>query len=60
MNEISDVQLSRHTVAHKILKQQLNRSCPLTFKTCEQFSVESDVSCDIYDKPQLAIFGRYL
>lgn len=57
---VSDLQLSHHTVEHRIsdistaIESQLHSDLQL----CEYFSVALDKSCDIQDKPQLAIFTR--
>ena len=59
---LSDVQLSRHTVERRIsdinlvIESQLHSD----FQACEYFSVALDESCDIQDKPQLAIFARFI
>ena len=59
---LSDVQLSRHTIDRRIsdinvvLESQLHSD----FQACEYFSVTSDESCDIQDKPQLAILARFI
>ena len=57
---VSDLQLSRHTVERRVsnismvIESQLH-SDPQTW---EYFTVALDESCDIQDKPQLAIFVR--
>ena len=57
---VADVQLSRHTVERRILdiytviESQLHSD----LQVCEYFNVALDESCDIQDKPQLAIFAR--
>ena len=59
---LSDVHLSCHIVEHRIfdinmaIKSQLHSD----FKACKYFSVASDESCDIQDKPRLAIFARFI
>ena len=57
---VADVQLSCHTVKHRIsdinavIESQLHSG----LQVCEYFSVALDESCEIQDKPQLAIFAR--
>lgn len=57
---VSEIQLSRHTVEHKIssinmaIKSQLHSD----LQACEYFSVALDESCGKEDEPQLAIFAR--
>lgn len=57
---VSDVQLSRHTVEHKIsdINTAIESQLHSDLQACEYFSVALDESCDIQDKPQLAIFAR--
>ena len=58
---LSDVQLSCHTVERRIsdvdivIESQLHSY----FQACD-FSVAFDESCDIQDKPQLAILARFI
>ena len=55
---ISDVQLSRHTVERRIsdISMSIKSKLHSDFQACEYFSIALDESCDIQDKPQLAIF----
>ncbi|XP_077593579.1 general transcription factor II-I repeat domain-containing protein 2A-like [Stigmatopora nigra] len=57
---VSDVQLSRHTVEHRIsdINTSIESQLHSDLQACEYFSVALDESCDIQDKPQLAIFVR--
>ena len=57
---VSDVQLSRHTVEHRIsdINTAIESQLHSELQACEYFSVALDESCDIQDKPQLAIFTR--
>ena len=57
---ILDVQMSRHTIERRISDINTNIQTQLHFdlQACEYFSVALDESCDIQDKPQLAIFVR--
>ena len=57
---VSDVQLSRHTVEHRIsdINTAIESQLHSELQACEYFSVALDESCDIQDKPQLAIFAR--
>lgn len=58
---VSDVQLSRHSVERRILDNTAVESqLHSDLQACEYFSVALDESCDIQDKPQLAIFARSL
>ena len=56
---ISDVQLSCHTVERRILDVNMTIESQLhsDFPACKYFSIALDESCDIQDKPQLAIFA---
>ena len=55
---ISDVQLSRHTVERRIsdISMPIKSKLHSDFQAYEYFSIALDESCDIQDKPQLAIF----
>ena len=57
---VSDVQLSRHTVERRIsdINTAIESQLHSDLQECEYFSVALDESCDIQDKPQLAIFAR--
>uniref|UniRef100_A0A669CIE2 SRCR domain-containing protein n=1 Tax=Oreochromis niloticus TaxID=8128 RepID=A0A669CIE2_ORENI len=57
---VSDVQLSRHTVEHRIsdINTAIESQLHSDLQACEYVSVALDESCDIQDKPQLAIFAR--
>ena len=59
---ISDVQLSRHTVERRIsdINMAIESQLHSDFQACEYFSIALDESCDIQDKPQLAIFARFI
>ena len=59
---ISDVQLSRHTVERRIsdINTAIESQLHADFQACEYFSFALDESCDIQDKPQLAIFARFI
>lgn len=56
----SDLQLSRHTVEHRIsdINTAIESQLHSDLQACEFFSVALDESCDIQDKPQLLIFAR--
>ncbi|XP_034397245.1 general transcription factor II-I repeat domain-containing protein 2A-like [Cyclopterus lumpus] len=57
---VSDVQLSRHSVKRRIsdINTAVESQLHSDLQACEYFSVALDESCDIQDKPQLAIFAR--
>ncbi|CAI5669575.1 unnamed protein product [Oreochromis niloticus] len=57
---VSDVQLSRHTVEHRIsdINTAIESQLHSDLQACEYFSVALDESWNIQDKPQLAIFAR--
>ncbi|KAL4008962.1 hypothetical protein ACER0C_002814 [Sarotherodon galilaeus] len=57
---VSDIQLSHHTVEHRIsdINTAIESQLHSDLQACEYFSVALDESCDIQDKPQLAIFAR--
>lgn len=57
---VSDVQLSRHTVEHRIsdINTAIESQLHSDLQACEYLSIALDESCDIQDKPQLAIFAR--
>ena len=57
---VSDLQLSRHTVEHRVsdISTVIESQLHSDLQACEYFSVALDESCDIQDKPQLAIFAR--
>ncbi|XP_077576088.1 general transcription factor II-I repeat domain-containing protein 2A-like [Stigmatopora nigra] len=57
---VSDVQLSCHTVEHRIsdINTSIESQLHSDLQACEYFNVALDESCDIQDKPQLAIFVR--
>ena len=57
---VADVQLSRHTVEDRIsdINTVTESQLHSDLQVCEYFSVALDESCDIQDKPQLAIFAR--
>ena len=59
---ISDVQLSRHTVERRIsdINMAIKSRLHPDFGACEYFSIALDESCDIQDKPQLAIFAQFI
>ena len=59
---ISDVQLSRHTVERRIsdINTAIESQLHADFQACEYFNFALDESCDIQDKPQLAIFARFI
>ena len=59
---ISDVQLSRHTVERRIsdINMAIESQLHSDFQACWYFSIALDESCDIKDKPQLAIFARFI
>ena len=59
---ISDVQLSGHTVERRIsdINMAIESQLHSDFQACEYFSIALDESCDIQDKPQLAIFARFI
>ena len=58
---ISDVQLSRHTVERRIsdINMAIESHLHSDFQACEYFSIALDKSCNIQDKPQLAICTVY-
>lgn len=55
---VSDLQLSHHTVEHRISDISTAIESPLhsDLQLCEYFSVAIDESCEIQEKPQLATF----
>ena len=57
---VTDVQLSRHTVEHRIsdINTVIESQLHSDLQAREYFSVALDASCDIQDKPQLAIIAR--
>ena len=57
---VADVQLSRHTVEHRMSDINIFIELQLHFdlQVCEYFIVALDERCDIQDKPQLVIFAR--
>ena len=57
---VSDLQLSRHTVERRVsdISTVIESQLHSDLQACEYFSVALDESCDIQDKPQLAIFAR--
>ena len=59
---LSDVQLSLHTVERRISDNNMVIESQLhsDFQACEYFSVTLDENCGIQDKPQLAIFARFI
>ena len=58
----SDVQLSRHTIERRIsdINMVIESQLHSDFQACEYFSVALDESYDMQDKPQLAIFARFI
>lgn len=59
-DSINDLQLSRHTVETRIadINNVIESDLHADLNACAYFSVALDESCDIQDKPQLAIFAR--
>ena len=57
---MSDVQLSLHTVEHRIsdINTATESQLHSDLRACKYLSVALDESCDIQDKPQLAILAR--
>ena len=57
---VSDLQLSHHTVERRVsdISTVIESQLHSDLQACEYFSVALDESCDIQDKPQLAIFAR--
>ena len=57
---VAAVQLSRLPVEHRIsnINTVIESQLHSDLQVCEYFSVALDESCDIQDKPQLAIFAR--
>ena len=58
----SDVQLLHHTVERRIsdINMAIESQLHSDFQACKYFSIALDASCDIQDKPQLAIFARFI
>ncbi|XP_032406666.1 general transcription factor II-I repeat domain-containing protein 2-like [Xiphophorus hellerii] len=61
-DSITDLQMSRHTVETRIsdINNALESDLHADLNACAYFSVALDESCDIQDKPQLAIFVRMI
>ena len=59
---ISVVQLSSHTVEHRVsdINMAIESQLHSNFQACEYFNIALDENCDIQDKPQLAIFARFI
>lgn len=59
-DSINDLQLSRHTVETRIadINNLIESDLHADLNACAYFSVALDESCNIQDKPQLAIFAR--
>ena len=59
---LSDVQLPRHFVQRRMsdINMAIESQLHSDFQACEYFSVALDESWDIQDKPQLAIFARFI
>ena len=57
---VSDLQLSRHTVECRVsdISMVIESQLHSDLQACDYFSVALDESCDIQDKPQLAIVAR--
>ena len=57
---VAGVQLSRRTVEHRIsdINTVIESQLHSDLQVCEYFSIALDESCDIQDKPQLAIFAQ--
>uniref|UniRef100_A0A8C9ZGS6 HAT C-terminal dimerisation domain-containing protein n=1 Tax=Sander lucioperca TaxID=283035 RepID=A0A8C9ZGS6_SANLU len=57
---VSDLQLSRHTIEQRIsdINNSIETQLHTDLEKCLYFSIALDESCDIQDKPQLAIFVR--
>ncbi|KAJ3597343.1 hypothetical protein NHX12_000871 [Muraenolepis orangiensis] len=60
IHKVSAGNKTRHTVEHRIsdINAAIEAQLHSDLQTCEYFSVALDESCDIQDKPQLAIFAR--
>ena len=56
---VADVQLSRHTVEHRIsdINPVIESQLHSDLQVCKYFSVALDESCDIQDNAQLAIYA---
>ena len=56
---VADVQLSCHTVEHRIsgINPVIESQLHSDLQVCKYFSVALDESCDIQDNPQLAIYA---
>ncbi|XP_067420895.1 general transcription factor II-I repeat domain-containing protein 2-like [Emydura macquarii macquarii] len=57
---VSDLQLSRHTIEHKIseINDSIESQLYSDFQKCKYLTIALDESCDVQDKPQLAVFVR--
>ncbi|KAI4888758.1 hypothetical protein NFI96_007104 [Prochilodus magdalenae] len=57
---VSELQLSRHTVEHRIsdINKAIETQLYSDLEKCQYYSIALDESCDVQDKPQFAVFVR--
>uniref|UniRef100_A0A3Q3RD36 HAT C-terminal dimerisation domain-containing protein n=1 Tax=Monopterus albus TaxID=43700 RepID=A0A3Q3RD36_MONAL len=57
---VKDLQLSQHTIEQRITDNSVETHLLSDLQKCRYFSIALDESCDVQDKPQLAIFIRFV